>query len=114
MNSLRRLGHLIPVILALSLAPGAAYAQGDENALEVSVTDAAGRPLKNACVTFIPREGDILFRKTDRNGRVKIKQMVAGRYRVVVKVDGYEAQKKEVVVASHAETLAFSLPRPRS
>lgn len=112
-NSLRRSGHLILITLTLFLALSVSHAQGNEGALEVSVTNTAGRPLKNACVTFIPREGEILFRKADRNGKVKIRKMAAGRYRVVVKVDGYEAQKKEVVVNSSAGTVAFSL-QPRS
>jgi hypothetical protein len=38
--------------------------------------------------------------------------LAPGRYRVVVKVDGYEAQKREVLVNARTETVAFSL-QPR-
>ena len=80
--------------------------------LQVEVTDAAGQPLKRACVTFVPPEGEIVFRNADSRGRVKLKRPASERYRVVVKVEGYEAQKREVTIGSGNETVAFSL-QPR-
>ncbi|MBD0371214.1 MAG: carboxypeptidase regulatory-like domain-containing protein [Pyrinomonadaceae bacterium] len=88
-------------------------AQTSRQGLLIEVTNAEGRPLKNACVTVIPKEGEITFRKADRNGHVKVKGLSPGNYRVVVKVDGYTAQKRVVVVGSEFETVAFSL-QPRS
>jgi uncharacterized surface anchored protein len=83
------------------------------NGLVVEVTNSEGRPLKYACVTVIPKEGEITFRKADKNGKVKLKGIAPGSYRVVAKVDGYTAQKKQVEVSSSAsETVAFSL-QPR-
>jgi hypothetical protein len=76
------------------------------------VTNDEGHPLGNACVTVIPKEGEITFRKADKRGRVKLKGMQPGSYRVVVKVDGYEAQKKQVAIGASVETVAFSL-QPR-
>jgi hypothetical protein len=64
-------------------------------------------------VTVIPKEGDITFRKADRNGRVKVKGLAPGSYRVVVKVEGYTAQKKQVLIGQSLETVAFTL-QPRS
>jgi hypothetical protein len=84
-----------------------AFGQDGSSSLIVEVVNSAGQPIKNACVTFVPRSGDIVFRKADRRGKVKVKRMVRGKYRVVVKVDGYEAQKKEIVVSEAKDTLAF-------
>jgi len=70
-------------------------------------------PLKDACITLVPREGDILFRKADGRGRVRIKKLTSGHYRVTAKVDGYEAQKKEIEVGEMSETVSFNL-QPRN
>ena len=105
----------VPVIalFILLLASGAALSQTEGGpGLVVEVTNAEGRPLRDACVTVIPKEGEITFRKADKNGRVRLKGMAAGSYRVVAKVDGYTAQKKQVIVGSTLETVAFSL-QPR-
>lgn len=79
----------------------------------VEVTDASGQPLKDACVTVVPKDGDILFDKADKRGHSKFKKLAAGNYRVVVKVEGYEAQKREVTVGSNNETITFTL-EPRA
>jgi hypothetical protein len=101
------------VILTLLLCIGGVFAQTEsERWLTVEVTGESGQPLKHACVTFVPKEGEIIFRKADSRGRVKLKRPEADSYRVVVKVDGYEAQKREVVINSKSETVAFAL-RPR-
>lgn len=106
--------RLILIALALLLISGLSQAQDDssEKWLLVEVTNEAGEPLKRACVTVVPKEGEIVFRNADSRGRVRLKKPAAGNYRVVVKVDGYEAQKREVVVGSKSETVAFSL-QPR-
>jgi hypothetical protein len=96
------------IILLACAAPLFAQANG----LVIEVSDEQGRPLRNACVTVIPKEGDITFRKADRNGKVKLKGLVPGSYRVVVKVDGYTAQKKQVLIGQSLETVAFTL-QPR-
>lgn len=104
----------IALALALFLCTSLAAAQGDsEKWLLVEVTDMSGQPLKRACVTFVPKEGEIIFRNADKRGRVKLKEPAAGSYRVVVKVEGYEAQKREVIIGSQSETVAFSL-QPRA
>jgi hypothetical protein len=101
------------VILTLLLGASVVQAQNEsERWLTVEVKDASGLPLKNACVTFVPKEGEIVFRKADGRGHVKLKRLAAGNYRVVVKVDGYEAQKREVTVREKSETVAFAL-RPK-
>lgn len=103
-----RTSRAIAMTLLLVLGSlGSAIAQDNGSSLIVEVVNSAGQPIKNACVTFVPRSGDIVFRKADRRGKVKVKRMVRGKYRVVVKVDGYEAQKKEIVVSEAKDTLAF-------
>jgi hypothetical protein len=92
----------------LFLTCGAVLAQG-ERKLVVEVMSASGQPIGNACVTFVPKEGEILFRKSDRSGKVKLDKLTARNYRVVVKVDGYVAQKKEVALDSEANVVAFNL-----
>lgn len=87
---------------------GVVQAQG-ERRLVVEVLSATGQPIRNACVTFVPKEGEILFRKSDRSGKVKLDKLTAASYRVVVKVDGYVAQKKEVALDSEANIVAFNL-----
>jgi len=79
----------------------------------VEVTGAQGEPLKDACITVVPREGEILFDKSDKRGHLKFKKLAAGNYRVVVKVEGYEAQKRDVAVGSDNETVTFAL-QPRA
>jgi hypothetical protein len=93
--------------LLLLSNPSAVPAQDAGSTLIVEVVNDAGQPIKDACVTFVPKTGDILFRKADRRGRVRMKKLNGGKYRVVVKVDGYEAQKKEIVVRETEDTLAF-------
>lgn len=109
----RRINITAALILLLACASlSLAQTGGVDNGLVVEVSDAQGRPLRNACVTVVPKEGDITFRKADKNGRVRLKGIPEGSYRVVVKVDGFEAQKKQVSIGSTLETVAFSL-QPR-
>lgn len=107
--------RIIVILIALLLFVGQSTAQDDssEKWLLVEVTNETGEPLKSACVTVVPKEGEIVFRNADSRGRVKLKKPAAGNYRVVVKVDGYEAQKREVVIGSKSEKVAFSL-QPRA
>ena len=77
--------------------------------MRIEVRDAAGQPVERACVTVVPREGEIFFRQCNRKGAVVFKGLAPGSYRVVVKAGGYEAQKREVVVDSNMGSVAFSL-----
>lgn len=106
--------YAISTIFVLLLLSGVAAAQGNGNAITVEVKGEAGRPLRSACVTLVPRAGEIVFRKADAKGHVKVRKLTPGNYRVIVKVDGYEAQKREVTVGANAvETVTF-LMQPRS
>lgn len=114
-KSLRRRTIIAVIFVSLLLACGTSLtlAQTYERELVIEVRDAGGRPLRDACVTVVPRVGEITFRKADKRGRVRIKEIAPGNYRVVVKVDGYTAQKREVAIGEGDTTLAFSLqPRP--
>jgi hypothetical protein len=108
---------LLALLLLCGGAGGPALAQKDEDSsqrwLLVEVTDERGQPLKRACVTVVPKEGEIIFRNADSRGRVKLKKPAAGRYRVTAKVAGYELQGKEVTVGAGSETVGFVL-RPRA
>lgn len=103
---------LISLIVVLLFA-GSLFGQSSDGSsgewLRIEVRDQGGEPLARACVTIVPREGEIVFRKADGRGTVKVKGLVPGSYRVIVKVEGYEAQKREVVVGHEGQTLAFSL-----
>lgn len=83
--------------------------QRGDSQLRIEVTDTSGQPLSRACVTVVPREGEIVFRQCNRKGKVNFKGLAPGSYRVVVKSGGYEAQKREVTVNGNMETVAFSL-----
>ncbi|HYY58934.1 MAG TPA: carboxypeptidase-like regulatory domain-containing protein [Pyrinomonadaceae bacterium] len=110
-----RTKSLVTIVFALLLLGGGGGAlaqqqqEGVDPSLWVEVRDEQGMPLKNACITLVPAEGDILFRKSDGKGRVRIKKLTRGRYRVTAKIDGYEAQKKEVLMSGTSETVSFSL-----
>jgi hypothetical protein len=105
----RRINIIAVSVILLACAP-LMFAQ--TSGLVIAVTNEEGQPLRNACVTVIPKEGEITFRKADKNGKVKLKGIMPGSYRVVVKVDGYTAQKKQVEVGQTLESVAFSL-QPR-
>ena len=103
---------LVVTIFALLLSTGSALRaqqRSDDPSLWIEVRDERGLPLKDACITVVPKEGEIVFRKADGRGRVRVRNMVRGRYRVTAKVDGYTAQKKEVEVGSTVEAVSFSL-----
>jgi mRNA-degrading endonuclease RelE of RelBE toxin-antitoxin system len=104
---IRTLRPIAILLLLLLSNQSPVLAQDTGSTLIVEVVNDAGQPIKDACVTFVPKTGDILFRKADRRGKVRMKRLHGGNYRVVVKVDGYEAQKKEVVVREAEGTLAF-------
>jgi hypothetical protein len=94
----------------LIVSPVSAQKGNDsERWLTVEVTDTDGQPLKNACVTFVPPVGEIILLKSDKHGHAKLKRLESNSYRVVVKIDGYQAQKREVTVGSKSETVAFAL-----
>jgi hypothetical protein len=117
MRALILIGMAFMLLLAAGGSSRAQAQEGrspDDPSLWIEVRDEHGEPLKNACVTVVPKEGEILFRKADGRGRVRVRHLARGRYRVTAKVDGYAAQKKEVEVSSagEAETVSFSL-QPR-
>lgn len=113
-NYLRSAKQFIVITVFTLLCVASLNAQeGGDRRLRVEVRDETGRPLSHACVTVVPREGDIRFRQCNRKGTVEFKGLTAGSYRVVVKVDGYEVQKREVTLSTKEETVAFSLP-PRT
>ncbi len=80
-----------------------------EKPLVVEVKNAKGQPLKHACVTYVPKNGEVQFRNADEHGRVEFRDLTTGEGRVIAKVSGYTAQKKSVVVGTSAETIAFAL-----
>lgn len=106
---------LVALVMVTPLAPLApvALAQGGGRSLLVAVQDADGRPLKQACVTFIPKDGAIILRKADAHGRVKLKDLATQSGRLVARVDGYEAQRQNVTLLSETQSVTFRL-QPRS
>ncbi len=85
-----------------------------DNSILVQVREeAGGPPVKYACVTVIPKEGEVLFQKADAKGRARFKGIAEGSYRVVVKAEGYEAQKRQVALGDRETVVEFTL-RPRA
>jgi Carboxypeptidase regulatory-like domain len=98
---------LILLCLVLSFAVEARHAR---NVVIVKVSDKSGRPLKRACVTLVPKEGEIIFRNADGKGVVTVKDLEPGKYRVTAKVEGFVAEKQELMVGeSGAYQVTFSL-----
>ncbi len=105
------LSSAILVLLFLSASP--AQQQRGVGSILVQVREeAGGRAIKYACVTVIPKEGEVLFQKADAKGRVRFRGLAEGSYRVVVKADGYEAQKRQVALAPGETVVEFNM-RPR-
>lgn len=103
---------IVLITLSLLCANSLPAQKSADGELRIEVTDVAGQPLARACVTVVPREGEIAFRQCNNKGKASFKGLAPGSYRVVVKVGGYEAQKREVTVNANTETVAFSL-QPR-
>ncbi len=107
---MRRARRFIVVLtLALVCASASSAQKSGDGELRIEVRDVAGHALERACVTVVPRVGEIFFRQCNRRGTVVFKGLAPGSYRVVVKSNGYEAQKREVVFDSNTGSVAFSL-----
>ncbi len=103
----------LPLLCSTSFLSVLAQDSDAGQALVVEVKNAAGQPLKHACVTYIPKNGEVQFRNADARGRVEFKNLTTGEGRVVAKVSGYTAQKKAVMIKTNAELIAFAL-EPRN
>ncbi len=101
---------ILVAVLMLGGSLAATVAQDTiEKPLIVEVKNAKGQPLKHACVTYVPKNGEVQFRNADEHGRVEFSNLTAGEGRLVAKVSGYTAQKKTVMIGTSAETIAFWL-----
>jgi len=109
-RKMRRALRSMALLGLIATMPLVVFAQGARS-LVVSVQDADGRPLKNACITFVTPDGPIVFRKADARGRVKFKDLPAQNGRVIARVDGYEAQKQSVSLVN-TDAVTFRL-QPR-
>jgi len=96
-------------IAALLICSALTAGQNRSRSFTVEVVDEQAKPVKRACVTLIPREGDIIFGQTDARGRFRVKSLAEGSYRVVVKSGGYSMQKRAVNVSENAGELSFTL-----
>jgi|GEM_PF-1999602 len=94
---MRNTKRALAIIFNLLLLSSAAFAQHGRRSVNVMVIDAKKQPLE-ACITFVPKEGEIIFHKTGRDGKLTVKNLLPGDYRVVAKVDGYGATKQEVTI----------------
>jgi hypothetical protein len=98
---------LILLCLMMSFAIEARHAR---NEVTIKVLDFSGKPLKHACVTLVPKEGEIIFRNADSKGVVTVKDLEPGKYRVIAKVEGFAAAKQEITVEeSGSHLVLFSL-----
>ena len=109
MSLMLRMRNCALALITFAMLAPLAFGQGRAKSLLVSVQDAQGRPLKHACVTFVPKDGAIIFRKADADGKVKLKDLPAQSGRVIAKVDGYGAQKQNVTLLTETESVNFRL-----
>jgi len=100
----------VALIVLCLLASFAVSARHARNEVVVKVADSGGHPLKRACVTLVPKEGEIIFRNADGKGVVTLKDLSPGKYRVTAKVEGFVAEKQEITVGeSGSFVVTFSL-----
>ncbi len=90
------------IIFSLILLSSAVFAQHGRRSVNVMVMDAKKQPLE-ACITFVPKEGEIIFHKTGRDGKLTVKNLLPGDYRVVAKVEGYGITKQEVTISADVQ-----------
>ncbi len=96
-------------LLCLMISSGV-EAHHARNEVLVKVYDTGGVPLKRACVTLVPKAGEIIFRNADGKGVVTLKDIPPGNYRVTAKVEGFVAEKQQVTVGeSGTFVVTFSL-----
>jgi hypothetical protein len=102
---------VLVAVTLLVLAGSALAAEGlrVETRVEISVADQYERIIRDACITLVPEYGDVLFGKSNRSGKVRWAGISPGRYRVVVKVEGFVAEKREVVLNEGENFVSFSL-----
>lgn len=104
---LKNVAALTLLCLMVSFAVEARHAR---NEVVVKVNDSGGKPLKRACVTLVPKTGEIIFRNADGKGVVTLKDVPPGNYRVTAKVEGFVAEKQQVTVGdSGTFIVTFSL-----
>ncbi|HMF54968.1 MAG TPA: carboxypeptidase-like regulatory domain-containing protein [Pyrinomonadaceae bacterium] len=99
----------VSLILAFSVCAGATLAQSRNQTLTIVVKGSPEHPVKHACVTLIPKTGELLFGQIDSRGRVRFKNVAQGEYRLVVRAESYELQKKEITVGPDDNTITFNL-----
>ncbi|MBV9210273.1 MAG: carboxypeptidase regulatory-like domain-containing protein [Acidobacteria bacterium] len=100
----------VALILLCLLLSSAIEARHARNVVVVKVLDFSGKPLKHACVTLVPKEGEIIFRNADGKGVVTVKDLEPGKYRVTAKVEGFVAEKQEITIEESGSYLVmFSL-----
>jgi hypothetical protein len=99
------------VLLVMAGSSSAAENVPGEARIEIAVVDQNERAIREACITLVPENGGVLFGKSDRSGKLRWSGLSPGRYRVVVKVDKFVAEKKEVVLSEGENRVAFSLAK---
>jgi Carboxypeptidase regulatory-like domain len=100
--------------LGLFVLAGSAFAAESPNRearIEISVADQHEKAIREACITLVPENGSVLFGKSDRSGKLRWAGLPPGKYRVVVKVERFVAEKKEVVLSEGENRIAFSLAK---
>jgi hypothetical protein len=101
---------IISTLVMTSMAVG--LTQSRDTSLRVGVRSNSGTAVKRACITVVRQDREIYFTHTDSKGRVSFEHLLPGNYRVIAKADGFEAEKREIVIGSDRTDVEFSL-RPR-
>lgn len=98
--------RVLSAITGLLICAATLSAQSKTHSLTVMVNPGARSDVR-ACVTLIPKSGDLIFDQTNRSGRVKFKNVPMGDYRIVVKLSACGLQKKEITVGPDTDTVTF-------
>jgi hypothetical protein len=101
---------LVTALVITSMTGG--FAQSRETSLRVGVRSDSGAVVKRACITVVRQDREIYFTHTDAKGKVNFDNLPPGNYRVIAKADGFEAEKREIVIGPERTDVGFSL-RPR-
>jgi hypothetical protein len=103
----------LPLVIALVMTSMTSlFAQSRDTSLRVGVKSDSGAVVKRACITVVRQDREIYFTHTNAKGRVDFDSLPPGKYRVIAKADGFEAEKREIVIGSDRTDVEFSL-RPR-
>jgi len=100
----------IAAIVAAVLAPGALMAQSGSSAITGIVKDSTAAPLPGASVIVRNEDTGVTFETvSNEEGLYRVGALVPSRYRVEIKVDGFEPAVRSAITLAVSQTLAIDI-----